>query len=129
MTGIIRANGADITQAIEGANRQDQFLEQLVRDMRAIPPEVGSVLVTVFGRAIEQSVRVPQGNRREIAMLALMLAGAGACAAQILCNLSSGIERAESDRSQAVIRAFAESLKEGLKGQANHRLRSIMGSA
>lgn len=117
--------------ALSSVSRQDQFLEQLMRDFRQISPEVGQSVATLFGRGIDQSVRLPPGNRREVGMMALLIAGAAACAADILCHLDGGntVARIGDDRAQGTVRAFEAMLATALDVQAQNRLKKIVGTA
>lgn len=127
---IIKPNGGNVDTALSEASRQDQMVAELLRDFRQITPEVGSVIARLFGQAIDKSVRLPPGNRREIGMLALLIAGAAACAADILNHIEGGgLPETMDARVHSTTKAFEEMIKTGLSVQARKRLDSVMGSA
>ena len=73
---IIRQTETAVDKALSSVTRQDQFLDELMRDFRLITPEVGESVARLFFEGVDMAVRLPHGQRRVVARLAILLAAA-----------------------------------------------------
>ena len=122
---IVRPTATAIDKAIQSVSGQDAFLDELMRDFRMITPEVGEAVGTLFFDGVEAAVRIPKGQRRTVAKLAILLAACASASALILDEVGD----MSGDRQEATQRAFKALLSEARKNAAGKRLDKILGHA
>lgn len=122
---IIRPTDTAVDKAIQSVSKQDQFLDELMRDFRKITPEVGESVATLFFDGVDAAVRIPPGQRRVVAKLAILLAAAASASAIILDEVGD----MGGERQEATARAFGALLGEARRNAATKRLDKILGHA
>ena len=122
---IIRQTETAVDKALSSVTRQDQFLDELMRDFRLITPEVGESVARLFFEGVDMAVRLPHGQRRVVARLAILLAAAASASAIILDEVGD----MSGERQEATARAFRELLAEARRNAAAKRLDKMLGHA
>lgn len=122
---IIRPTETAVDRAIASVSKQDEFLAELMRDFQKITPEVGESVARLFFDGVDAAVRIPKGQRRVVAKLAILLSACASASAIILDEVGD----IGGERQEATARAFAALLGQARYNAANKRLDKILGHA
>lgn len=122
---MIKPTETAVDKAIQSVSKQDQFLDELMRDFRLITPEVGESVATLFFDGVDAAVRIPRGQRRTVAKLAILLAAAASASAIILDEVGD----MSGARQEATARAFAALLTQARQNAARKRIDKVLGHA